>query len=170
MKDAATTCARLVDFEGRAATLYLKLARHFANDADLSWFWLQMSMEERQHAQLLEFCGCEHLVAEGLPDQSTVQSLSKLLSNLEERVAQRDLSVDEAFLIAAELEGSEINDVYAGVVKPIEGTWYIMRKKIETLVSDHTQTLLDAARKYGVSASTLERISGGGRSETPKAG
>lgn len=167
MKDSATTSARLVEFEERAASLYLTLARRFADNADLSWFWLQMSMEEKQHAQLLEFCGCEHLVAEGLPDNSTVQSLSRLLSSLEERVGQANLSVDEAFLIAAELEGSEINDVYAGVVRPIEGTWYIMRKKIETLVSDHVGTLVEAARKFGASTPTLARLAEIKRRDTP---
>lgn len=170
MKDAATTCARLVEFEERAASLYLTLARRFTENADLSWFWLQMSMEEKQHAQLLEFCGCENLVAEGLPDQATVQSLSKLLGSLEERAGRRDLSVDDAFLIAAELEGSEINDVYAGVVRPIQGTWYIMRKKIETLVSDHTRTLVQAARKFGASTPTLARLAEVSRRDTPKVG
>ena len=170
MKDADTTCARLAEFEERAASLYLTLARRFTDNADLSWFWLQMSGEERQHAQLLEFCGCEHLVAKGLPDQGTVQALSTLLGSLEERVGREDLSLDDAFLIAAELEGSEINDVYAGVVRPIEGTWYIMRKKIETLVSDHMGTLVEAARKFGASAPTLARLAEISRRDTPRAG
>jgi len=159
MKDATRTCARLVGFEERAASLYLTLARRFADNKDLSWFWLTMSMEEKQHAQLLEFCGCEQLVEQGLPEKSTVQALATLLGNLEERAGQKDLSLDEAFLLAAELEGSEINDVYAGVIKPIQGTWYIMRKKIETLLSDHMEPLVKAARKFGASATTLARLS-----------
>jgi hypothetical protein len=170
MKNAVTTCARLAEFEQRAASLYLTLARRFKENADLSWFWLQMSMEEKQHAQLLEFCGCEHLVLEGLPDQRIVQSISKLLGGLEERAGRPDLSVDDAFLIAAELEGSEINDVYAGVVRPIQGTWYIMRKKIETLVSDHTRSLVEAARKFGASMPTLARLAEVRRRDTPKVG
>jgi len=169
MKDAAKTCARLVEFEERAASLYLSFARRFTDNKDLSWFWLQMSMEERQHAQFLEFCGCEQLLAAGLPEESAVQALAKLLSDLEERAAQKNLPVDDAFLIAAELEGSEINDVYAGVVRPIEGTWHIMRKKIETLVSDHMQTLIKAARKFGASAPTLAMLDEVQRREPPKA-
>jgi hypothetical protein len=129
-----------------------------------------MSMEERQHAQFLRFCGCEKLLVAGVPDRSRVQALAKLLSNLEERAGQKNLSVDDAFLIAAELEGSEINAVYAGVVKPIEGTWYIMRKKIETLLSDHMHTLIRAARKFGASAPTLARLAEVEKLERPKAG
>jgi hypothetical protein len=170
MKDASTICARLKEFEERAASLYMGFARRFTDHKDLSWFWLQMSMEERQHAQFLEFCGCEQLVTAGLPEESTVQALGKALSNLEVRAGQENLSVDEAFLIAAELEGSEINDVYAGVIKPIEGTLYIMRKKAETLVSGHMQTLIKAAHQFGVSAPALARLDELQRREPLKAG
>jgi hypothetical protein len=170
MKEVAKTCARLVEFEERAASLYLGFARRFTDNKDLSWFWLEMSMEERQHAQFLKFCGCEELLVSGVPDRSRVQTLANLLSSLEERAGQKNLSVDDAFLIAAELEGSEINDIYAGVVKPIEGTWYIMRKKIETLLSDHMQTLIRAARKFGASAPTLARLAEVEKLERPKAG
>ncbi len=167
MKDVSKTCARLVDFEERAAALYLNFSRRFEDNKDLSWFWMEMSLEERQHAQLLQFCGCQQLVKQGLPDTATVQALAKLLENLEERASAKQVSLDEAFLIAAELEGSEINDVYAGVVKPIPGTWYIMRKKIETLVSDHMEALIKAARKFGVSAPTLARLTADKPREDP---
>jgi hypothetical protein len=158
IKDAARVCTALVKLEERAALLYQALARRFDNNKELSWFWFEMSMEERQHAQLLEFCGCEYLVSEGLPERKAIQSLSKLLTHLEARASRKNLSVDDAFLIAAELEASEINDVYAGIVKPIQGTWYIMRKKIETLITDHMQTLIRAARKFGVSAPALAEL------------
>ena len=168
MKDAPKTCARLVEFEDRAASLYLTFARQFRDNKELSWFWLGMSMEERQHSQFLEFCDCEQLLTKGMPDDTAVQALAKLLTDLEGRAGKESLSVDEAFLIAAELEGSEINDVYAGVVKPIEGTWYIMRKKIETLISDHMKNLIEAARKFGASASTLARLAEIEGREAPK--
>ena len=170
MNDAAKTCARLVEFEECAASLYSSFARRFTDNKDLSGFWLAMSMEEKQHAQFLEFCGCEQLVAAGLPEDNAVQVLAELLSNLEERASRENLSVDEAFLIAAELEGSEINDIFAGVVRPVEGTWHIMRKKIEVLVSDHMQTLVEAARKFGASASTLARMAEVKRREAHKTG
>ena len=154
----ATTYAHLVEFEERAASLYLNFARRFKDNKDLSLFWLQMSMEERQHALLLEFCGCEQLVAVGLPDSKRVQTLAKVLSNLEERAGRKHLSVDDAFLIAGELEGSEISDVYAGVIKPIQGTSYVMRKKVAALKPDHMQALLKAAHKFGVSADVVSKM------------
>ena len=160
----------MVEFEERAASLYLTLARRFVNNKALSWFWLELSMEEKQHALLLEFCGCEHMIAKGLPGRREVQKLMALFSSLEQRVARKDLSVDDAFLIAVDLEASEINDAYEGAIKPIQGTWYITRKKIGTLTSDHMQTLVRAARKFGVSAPVLARLVQMKRQKTAKAG
>ena len=170
MKAPSKTCARLVEFEERAASLYLTLARQFIDKRDVSWFWLEMSMEERQHALLLDFCGCEQMVTEGLPDRNTVRKLSNLFSDLEKRVGRKNLSLDDAFLIAAALEGSEINDIYAGVIGPIQGTWYIMRKKIETLIPDHMQSLIRGARKFGVSAPTMAKLVEIKRRQAPKTG
>lgn len=170
MNDAGKVCERLVEFEKRAAALYLSFAHRFTDNKDLGWFWLAMSMEERQHAQFLEFCGCEQLLSLGLPKDSSVQALAKLLSNLEERAGKENLSIDDAFLIAAELEGSEINDVFAGAVRPVEGTLHVMRKKIEVMVADHMETLIEGARKLGVSAPTLARMAEVKRREAPETG
>jgi hypothetical protein len=115
-------------------------------------------MEERQHALLLAFCGSEEMVVRGLPDKNRIRKLSDLLDSLEERATKKDLSVDDAFLIAAELESSEINDIYLGVIGPVQGTWYVMRKKVETLIPDHMQKLVRGARKFGVSPPTIARL------------
>jgi hypothetical protein len=158
MKEASGICSTLVAFEERSALLYLTLARRFTAEPALSWFWLEMSMEEKQHATLLDFCGCQQLFGKDEPDKNTLRKLSNLLSELEERVKQTDLSVNEAFLIAAELEASELNSIYARMVRPIEGTWYIVRKKIETLIPGHTERLLRNARKFGVSGPVMARL------------
>src|SRR5262245_61967136 len=81
----------LVGFEERAAAIYLNLARRFAANPDLSWFWLEMSMEERRHAVLLEFCGCEDLLGKNMLDRNTAQQLSNLMDRLEERADTRNL-------------------------------------------------------------------------------
>ena len=94
---------RLVEFEERAASLYMQLARRFRRDKDLSSFWLEMSKGEREHASLLEFCGCEEIIKGNLPERNAIRRLSDLFSRLERRASRRDLSEDDAFLIAAEL-------------------------------------------------------------------
>jgi hypothetical protein len=130
MKDTTQIYSRLVEFEERASSLYKDLARRFINNQDLSWFWLEMSLEERQHALLLDFCGCEQITTGTLPDKATIRRLSDLFRDLEKRAAHKELSIDDAFLIAAELEGSELNDIYARVIGPMRGTEYVMQKKI----------------------------------------
>ena len=150
-------CRCLVGFEESAAAVYLGLARQFAKNKELSWFWLEMSMEEKEHAVLLEFCGCEGLLR-NLPDRNTIRRLSDLFQTLQKRAGSKNISVDEAFLIAAELEGSEINDIYARLVTPVRGTPYILRKKIEALGPDHLQSLIRGARRFRVSAATMARL------------
>jgi hypothetical protein len=158
MRETMRISDRLAEFEERAAAIYLTFARRFHDRNDLSGFWLRMSAEERQHGQFLRFCGCETLLVEGLPENSVVQEIAKLLSDLEERASPENLSLDETFLIAAELEDSEINEVYAGVVRPVVGTSHVIRKKTETLISDHMTALAAAARQFGASALTLEKL------------
>lgn len=151
-------CRCLVGFEERAAAIYLNLARRFAKDRDLSWFWLEMSMEERQHAVLLEFCGCEDLLGKNMPDRITVRQLSDLLDRLEERANAKRISIDDAFLIATELEASEINGIYGRLIGPVRGTPYILRKKIEALGPDHLQSLIRGARRFRVTPETMARL------------
>jgi hypothetical protein len=158
---SATDEARFshVEFEERAAAIYLDLARRFRDNPELSWFWLGMSMAERQHALVLGFCECQHLINDREPaDSSVTCSLSELFRTVENRLAQPGLTVDDAFLIAAELEGSEINAIYERLVRPAEGTSYFTRKKIETLGVNHPQILAQAAQKFGVSATVIEKL------------
>jgi hypothetical protein len=148
-----------VEFEERAATIYLDLARRFRDNTELSWFWLGMSMAEKQHAVVLAFCECQQLLCERPPaDSPDTRGLSDLLRKLESRAAQRDLSVDDAFVIASELEASEINAIYERLVRPAQGTSYFERKKVETLGVNHPHILLKAAEKFGVSAPVLQKL------------
>jgi hypothetical protein len=151
-------CRCLIGFEDGAAIVYLNLARRFSKNKDLSWFWLKMSMEEKQHALLLEFCGCEGLLGTNMPDRLTIQRLTTLFQKAQKKAGGKDITVDDAFLLAAELEGSEINAIYARLIGPVRGTPYILRKKIETLGSDHLQAIIRGARQFRVSPSTMDRL------------
>ena len=162
-------CSRLVEFEERAASLYLDFAHRFSENKELSWFWLEMSREEREHALLLQFCGCEHLVEGNLPTETAVQRLADLFAALENRANREDLTMDDAFLIAAELEGSEINSVYAGIIRKMQGTWYVLRKKIESLVPNHLGQLICGARHFGASDFTMAQLGEIQRREALKA-
>lgn len=151
-------CRCLVGFEERSAAIYMNLARRFAKNRDLSRFWLERSMDEQQHAVLLKFCGCEDLLGKNMPDRNTVRELSSLMDSLQERTDAEKISIDDAFLIATELEASEINGIYSRLVGPVRGTPYILRKKIETLGPDHLQSLIRGAERFRVTPETMARL------------
>jgi hypothetical protein len=156
---ATETVSPYVEFERRAAAIYLSLARRFRDNAELSSFWLGMRAAEEQHAVVLAFCECQHLLDDDATgDPPDPRELSGLFRNLEVRVARPELSIDDAFMIAAELEGSEINAIYEHFLRPTHGTPYFIRKKIETLGVNHPRILAQAAKRFGVSAPVLERL------------
>ena len=164
MKNKARIYQNYVEFGERAASLYLDLAVRFMNDTDLSWFWIEMGMEEKQHAGLLQFCLREHIATRELPDRGARRRLANHFAKLEKRAAVPDLTVDDAFLIAGDLEASEINTIYTRLISPIRGPWYIIRKKIESSVPDHMDGLIEGARRFGLSQSTMAKLADlGGR-------
>jgi hypothetical protein len=123
-----------------------------------------MSMEEKQHAGLLQFCLREHIATRELPDKGARRRLGNHFAKLEKRAAAPDLTVDDAFLIAGDLEASEINTIYTRLISPVRGPWYIMRKKIESSMPDHMDGLIEGACRFGVSQSAMAKLSNlGGR-------
>ena len=116
-------------------------------------------MAEKQHALVLAFCASQQLLGDNSPaDAKVTRNLSEFFSDLENRAARKDLSVDDAFMIATELESSEINAIYDRLVRPAQGTSHLTRKKIETLGVNHARILVKAARRFGVSAPVLEKL------------
>ena len=169
MNDVASVCACLADFEERAAALYRKLAGRFSENMKLCWFWVEMSLCEKQHAGFLQFCAAEEIITGELPGKQAIRSLSKALDRLERKADRPVLSIDDAFLIAAELEKSEINAIYSRLIGPVHGSLYVLRKKIETTTLGHIQALTRAARKFDASPSTIAKLSELERQEVFKA-
>ena len=68
MRDAEDTYRKFVELEEAAAAIYVSLATRFSPaQPDLSALWLQMAMEEKQHAGLLQFCLAEKLFCSSFP-------------------------------------------------------------------------------------------------------
>jgi hypothetical protein len=140
-----------IRLEERSADIYLELSVRFLRDSDLSWFWVEMAMEEKQHAGLLQYCRETGICAARLPDREQILRLKKLFEELETRVVDPSISVDGAFEIAMLLEASEINEIYKTLTEPIEGPWYVLRKKIDLSVANHFDKLGEAASRFGAS-------------------
>jgi hypothetical protein len=56
VRRAKNVYCKFVEFEKRAAGIYLELAQRFSKNPKLSSFWLDMATHEKQHAELLQFC------------------------------------------------------------------------------------------------------------------
>ncbi len=147
-----------IRFEERSAEIYLELSARFLHDVDLSWFWVEMAMEEKQHAGLLQYCRETGICAPQLPNREQILNLKTLFDDLEARVADPGLDVDKAFEIAITLESSEINDIYKNLTEPIEGPWYILRKKIDLSVGNHFERLEAAGRRFNAAPDIQNRL------------
>jgi hypothetical protein len=149
-----------IGFEERSAALYMELSVKFFNNPALSWFWVEMAMEEKQHAGMLHHCREAGVFAAELPGKDQIQRLAALFRSLESRLTQPELTVDDAFEMAVELESSEINDVYSRLTAPIQGPAHVMRKKVELSVENHFARLLEAAVQFNASSIVQARLAG----------
>jgi len=147
-----------VEFEERAATIYLQLASRFSQDAELSSFWLDMAMHEKQHAGLLQFCIFERLFAPGLPDTAELQKFAEFFNRLEKHAVEPSLTVEQAFSLAIKLEVSEINAIYCHLTTSLHSSMYLLRRKIATSLPGHIDDLITAARKFGVGSEVLQEL------------
>ena len=148
-----------ISFEERSAELYLDLSVVFYDRPQLRWFWVDMAMEEKQHAGLLQHCREAGVFASELPCAVQIHKLNSLFRELEARIAMPNLSVDDAFDVAIQLESSEINDIYSRLTAPIEGPAHVMRKKMELSLGSHFERLHNAAGVFGASPQIQTRLS-----------
>jgi hypothetical protein len=149
---------RFIEFEERAGEIYLQLASHFSQERELSSFWLEMAMHEKQHAGLLQFCLLEGLFASDLPDTSEIQKLSDFFKRLEKRAADPKLTVEQAFVLAIELETSEVNAIYCHLTTTLHGSMYLVRRKIATSLPRHIDELVVKARRFGAGNTAMKEL------------
>jgi hypothetical protein len=157
VKDPSKTYQRFIEFEERAAAIYLHFASHFSEDRQLSAFWLDMGMQEKQHAGLLQFCLADQLFASDLPNRGELEKIAVFFKRLEKRAAGVELGREEAFTIAVELESSEINGIYRYLTTPLHRSTYLLRRKIATSM-DHICDVLEAAAKFGLKNGTMKEL------------
>ena len=150
---------QFVEFEEKAAAIYLRLASHFSSASPkLSALWLDMAIEEKQHAGLMQFCVGERMFARTLPTEADIRKFSTLFRKLEKRAADPALSVNGAFEIAAELEGSEVNAIYCYLTTPLHSSSYLLKRKIVSSPSNHIDHLVAAGKTFKASAATIKKL------------
>jgi hypothetical protein len=159
MTNPKWTYQQFVAFEERAAAIYLLMASRFSpENPELSAFWLDMGIQEKQHAGLLQFCIAEELFAPNLPANTEIQETAALFDSLLKRAADPDLTVPESFRIAAQMETSEVNAIYDRLTTPVHASAYLLRRKVATTLPDHVGSLFKMACKCGVPEETLKTL------------
>lgn len=158
MKSPRKIYQQFVAFEEQAAAIYFRMASRLSpENPELSGFW-DMGMQEKQHAGLLQFCINEELFATDLPSDTQIQQTKALFAALRKRAADPNLSIEDAFKIATQMETSEVNDIYDRLTTPVHASMYLLRRKLATMLPDHIGHLYKEARKCGVSEETLKEL------------
>ena len=114
-----------VNLEKKAMALYMQFTRMFEGQEELRKFWFSMARHEASHIGALALV---EGVVENDPDvaesskvwfdPSTVVRLRSLL-NAYSREAEEEISVERAFEMAIDVEGSELEDVVVDLLQVV---------------------------------------------------
>ena len=158
MRTPKNVYRRFIEFEERAAGIYLKLASRFSENRELCSLWLDMAMHEKQHAGLLQFCLGEGCFASNLPNDAEIRTISGLFRSLEKRATDPKLDITRAFALSAEMEASEVNEIYCHMTETVHSSMYLLRRKIAASVPSHIARLADEGQKFGVSSKIVKKL------------
>jgi hypothetical protein len=125
------TPRRLIDaameLERRTMHLYCSFESQFSDNEELRGFWFDMAQHESRHfgalalvAGLLESASKRRLRAAMSLTPERVQHLRRLLVRLQTE-AEHGVTIERAFEIALEVEGSEIEDLVLDLLQTLKG-------------------------------------------------
>jgi hypothetical protein len=148
----------LMRCEDRSAQLYLDVSVRFYDQVEISWFWIEMAMEEKQHAGLLQYCLEQGIFANELPPVESVVKLERLLEKVELHAADPALSLDAAFDLAIEIEASGMEDISQKLTAPIVSPPHVLQRKLELSQKKHIDKLRTAAERFAASPRIRARL------------
>jgi hypothetical protein len=159
VRTAKSIYRRFVAFEERAAEIYLRLASRFsAENPELSGAVAgdgHSGKAARHPAGLLPG---RRAFRSGTPGISRIRKFAGSFQNLERRAADARIDLNGEFVLALELEGSEVNAIYCHLTTPLHKSLYLLRKKILASPPDHIERLQIAGRKFGADPRILRQL------------
>ena len=144
--------------EDRSAQLYLDVSVHFYDQVEISWFWIELAMEEKQHAGLLQHCVEQKIFAKELPSAESVVKLERLLEEVESHAADPGLNLDRAFDLAIGIEASGMEEICQKLTAPIVSPLHVLQRKVELSQKKHMDKLRDAADRFAASPRIRARL------------
>ena len=112
---------RFAEIEQLVSKVYFRFSHLFVNNSKLRDFWWQMARDEEQHACILFACKA---IVENFPDEPIDPNISREKADqLRERISSylskgtRSITMEETFKIALEIESSELDAIYTGLLQ-----------------------------------------------------
>jgi rubrerythrin len=108
------------EVERQVSRIYYRFSHLFLDRPELRDFWWEMAREEEQHACIL--AACQAVIVNFDEDRLGPEVSPEKARELRDRLAsllgrgQATLGVEEAFRIALEIEGSEIDAIYSKLI------------------------------------------------------
>ncbi|MEJ2366769.1 MAG: hypothetical protein P8Z49_00090 [Acidobacteriota bacterium] len=149
MDEGKTFFRQIEDIEKKMAKLYEAFSRRFANDSEASAFFYRMSSEEKSHATQVQY---QRRVLRQNPSihigtKADAQAVRDLSSRID-RINIEALSLEEALLLAIELEQSDAERNLSGQEHPHLGK---LMSSMALQDKRHVEALETFAASRGVS-------------------
>jgi len=168
MNDQYLTLKNIFDacqeIELRVAKIYAKLALLLGNvDDRIERFWGTMSAEEWQHHVLVDFGRnlCEqafdiNMRITDLPASISIDRIRNGLAEHEHRLAEMNLTLNDAFKTAIEIEKSEADQLFIYLTEKIKkaihetGKTFLLGRlnRIEKEIQHHHKALVVAIKRF----------------------
>jgi hypothetical protein len=139
---------QLIDLEERAARLYTRFFRQFAELPGLARLWWGLATEEHEHAGILRMV---QELAEGVrvPDLNPSLARVRAAIGAAERLGTGTPSLAQALAAAVRLERSELDQLGHATVRAIRVERPLIPRGTFALHAAHLERLLRAVRKFG---------------------
>jgi hypothetical protein len=108
---------RFAELERLVSKIYFRFSHLFISRPELRDFWWEMGHQEDQHAAILLACKAliqnydDERLDPMISEEKATELKTRLLELLERGIAE--LGVEEAFRIALQIEGSELDTIYS---------------------------------------------------------
>jgi rubrerythrin len=138
---------RCIALESSAARIYESLARRFDQPDSVGLFFSTLARQERDHAELLALCRAA--AGRGAWDAKHFDPWRDAVPALEEQMRAAEARVgslkglSEALLLVIQLESSEINRVYSGIVAASDSDFVRAMRVFRDAGREHISYILE---------------------------
>ena len=151
---------RFAEIERLVAKIYFRFSHLFLARPELRDFWWEMAKEEEQHGCILQACRAviENYEEERLDPDISRDKARELSARIESFLARGTaaVNIEEAFRIALEIEGSEIDAIYSKLIHLGGPQIATTMENLGVPASVQRQKLKAALRRFCTNAELLE--------------